>query len=87
MSDLIKEFMKDVLDVKIKPIPLPRMPNFFSVFLEERKEKPEDTIKILEGKRAQIEEMSKQLQKALEAITKRLSQLEQQKRETTNRRK
>jgi hypothetical protein len=41
----------------------------------------------LEGKHAQIEEMSKQLQKALEAITKRLSQLEQQKRETTNRRK
>jgi prefoldin subunit 5 len=63
------------------------MPNLFSMFLEERKEKPEDTIKILEGKRAQIEEMSKQLQKALEAITKRLSQLEQQKRETTNRRK
>jgi uncharacterized damage-inducible protein DinB len=87
MSDLIKEFMKDVLNVKIKPIPMPRIPNFFSVFLEERKEKPEDTIKILEGKHAQIEEMSKQLQKALEAITKRLSQLEQQKRETTNRRK
>jgi DNA-binding PadR family transcriptional regulator len=87
MSDLFKEFMKDVLDVKTMSVPMPRMPNLFSMFLEERKEKPEDTIKILEGKRAQIEEMSKQLQKALEAITKRLSQLEQQKRETTNRRK
>ena len=87
MSDLFKEFMKDVLDVKTMSVPMPRMPNLFSMFLEERKEKPEDTIKILEGKHAQIEEMSKQLQKALEAITKRLSQLEQQKRETTNRRK
>ena len=87
MSDLFKEFMKDVLDVKTMSVPMPRMPNLFSMFLEERKEKPEDTIKILEDQRAQIEDMIKHLQKALEAITKRLSQLEQPKRETTNRRR
>jgi DNA-binding PadR family transcriptional regulator len=55
MSELFKEFMKDVLDVKMKTIPMPRMPKFFSVFLKERKRKPEDTISVLEGKRTQIE--------------------------------
>jgi DNA-binding PadR family transcriptional regulator len=75
MSDLIKEFMKDVLDVKIKPIPLPRMPNFFSVFLEERKEKPEDTVNVLESKQTQIENMIEELQKELGVIKKRLDQL------------
>ena len=77
MSDLIKEFMKDVLDVKAMSIPMPRMPNFFSVFLEERKEKPEDTINVLEHKRTQIRNMIEALQKELVAINKRLDQLKQ----------
>jgi DNA-binding PadR family transcriptional regulator len=80
MSDLIKEFMKDVLDVKTMSIPMPKMPNFFSVFLEERKEKPEDTINVLEHKRTQIENMIKALQKELVAINKRLDQLKQSRR-------
>jgi DNA-binding PadR family transcriptional regulator len=75
MSDLFREFMKDVLDVRMNPIPVPRMPNFFSVFIEERKKKPEDTISILDCKRAQIEDMVKELQKELVAINRRMAQL------------
>ncbi|MGA3191122.1 MAG: PadR family transcriptional regulator [Candidatus Bathyarchaeia archaeon] len=80
MSDLFRDFMKDVLDIRMNPIPVPRIPNFFSVFLEERKRKPEDTTSVLEGKRAQIEGMMKELQKELGAINRRLTQLEEPKR-------
>jgi hypothetical protein len=72
---LFTEFMKDVLDVE-KTVSIPRIPNLFSVFLEERKEKPEDTMNVLEGKRKQIEKMIKELQKELAAINRRVAQLE-----------
>jgi len=75
MSGLFTEFMKDVLDVE-KPVSMSRLPNLFSVFLEERKEKPEDTMNVLESKRKQIEKMIKELQKELAAINKRIAQLE-----------
>jgi DNA-binding PadR family transcriptional regulator len=75
MSGLFTEFLKDVLDVE-KPFSMPRIPNLFSVFLEERKEKPEDTMNVLESKRKQIEKMTKELQKELAAINKRIVQLE-----------
>lgn len=75
MSGLFTEFMKDVLDVE-KPFSMPRIPNLFSVFLEERKEKPEDTMNVLESKRKQIEKMTKELQKELATINKRIVQLE-----------
>jgi DNA-binding PadR family transcriptional regulator len=75
MSGLFTEFIKDVLDVE-KPFSMPRIPNLFSVFLEERKEKPEDTMNVLESKRKQIEKMTKELQKELAAINKRIAQLE-----------
>jgi DNA-binding PadR family transcriptional regulator len=73
MSGLFTEFVKDVLDVE-KAVSMPRIPNLFSVFLEERKEKPEDTMSVLEGKRKQIEKMIKELQKELAAIKKRVAQ-------------
>ena len=76
MSGLFKEFMKEVLDVKTESISMPRMTPF-SIFLEERKEKPEDTINILERKSAQVENMMEELQKQLEAINKRIAQLKQ----------
>jgi DNA-binding PadR family transcriptional regulator len=84
MSGLFEEFMKDVLDVEMKTISVPRPPNFFSAFLEERKEKPEDTISVLEGKRTQIENMIEELQKQLSAINKRLIQLKKPTRKTTH---
>jgi DNA-binding PadR family transcriptional regulator len=75
MAGLFTEFMKDVLDVE-KTVSIPRIPNLFSVFLEERKEKPEDTMNVLEGKRKQIEKMIRELQKELAAINRRIVQLE-----------
>lgn len=75
MSDLFEEYLKDVLDVKVNPIQMPRMPNLFSVFLEERKKKPGDTINVLKEKRTQIDSMIKQLQKERGVINKRLTQM------------
>ena len=75
MSGLFTEFMKDVLDLE-KPVSMPRIPNLISVFLEERKEKPEDTMNVLDSKRKQIARMIKELQKELAAIHKRIAQLE-----------
>ena len=75
MSGLFTEFMKDVLDLE-KTVSIPRIPNLFSVFLEERKEKPEDTKNVLEGKRKQIEKMIKEFQSELTAINRRVAQLE-----------
>lgn len=76
MMDLFKEYMKDVLDVNVKQEEIPKPPNFFALFLEEKKEKPEDTKKILESKRVQMEDMIKNLQKELALINKHLSSLE-----------
>jgi len=81
MSSLFKEFTKDVLDVKMEPTSMPRRPPFFSVFLEDRKEKPEDVITILESRRTQIENMIEYLQKQLQVINQRLNQ--QTKRKST----
>ena len=79
MTGLFTEFMKDVLDLE-KPVSMPRLPNLFSVFLEERKERPEDTMNVLESKRKQIERMIKESQKQLTAINKRIVQLERSRR-------
>jgi DNA-binding PadR family transcriptional regulator len=77
MSGLLGEFMKDVLDVEMNAFSMPRRPPFFSVFLEEGAKQPEDMIKVLEGRREQIENMITELQKGLGTIEKRLVQLEQ----------
>ena len=85
MMDLFKEYMKDVLDVNVNQTEIPRPPNLLALFLEERKEKPEDTKKILESKRAQMEDMIKNLQKELLQINKHLASLE--KKEATEKEK
>jgi len=76
MRSLFNELIKEVLNVEVKSLPMPRIPNFFSVFLEDRKEKTEDVSTILEEKRTQIKSMIKELNKELESINKRLAQLE-----------
>jgi hypothetical protein len=68
--------MKDVLAVNVSPVQLPMMPNLLSVFLEERKEKPEDTMNVLKSKRMQLETIIKEFQRNLEAINTRIAQLE-----------
>ena len=84
MSGLFREFMKDVLDVK--SVSTPMMPNPFSIFLEERKEKRDDSVSVLERKQKQIEEMIKAMQKQRDAISKRLAQLEQPRKTISRRR-
>jgi len=85
MSDLFREFIKDVLDMKKKPTLIPKPPNFFSIFLEERKQKPEDTINVLENKHTHIQNMIKELRKELESIDKRLAQPKQPKKKAARR--
>ena len=76
MSDLFKEYLKDVLGVKVSSVQMPKVPNLLSVLLEERKEKPEDTLNVLKSKRTQVETIIKEFQKNLEAINARIAQLE-----------
>ena len=79
MTGLFKEYMKDVLDVKLNQTQIPTLPNLFAMFIEEGKEKPEDSAKILENKRSHIEGMIKMMQKQLAQIDKRLDQLKKPK--------
>ncbi len=81
MADLLKEYMKDVLDVEVNSAQLPKAP--FALFLEEGKGKPEDTKKVLESKRRHIEEMIKRMQEDLAQINKQLSQIEKQENKKT----
>ncbi len=74
MIDLLKEYMKDVLDVEVNQAQLPKTP--FALFLEEGKSKPEDTKKVLENKRIHIEGMIKNMQEEVLQINKRLAQIE-----------
>jgi DNA-binding PadR family transcriptional regulator len=84
MGGLFKEFMKDVLDVKTAA--RPPIPDFFSVFLEERKERPMDTVSVLEHKKSQLENIIESVQKELEVINKRLAKMERTKRKARRRR-
>jgi len=88
MGDLFREFMKDVLDVKSNARAAARLPvpNLWSVFLEERKERPMDTVSVLEHKRSQFENIIESVQKELELINKRLAKMERTKRKARGRR-
>jgi DNA-binding PadR family transcriptional regulator len=77
MGDLFKEFMKDVLDVKSAA--RPPVPNLFSAFLEERKERREDVVSVLERKRGHIEDVIENLQNELRVIDRRLARIESRK--------
>jgi DNA-binding PadR family transcriptional regulator len=81
MGDLFREFMKDVLDVKSAPNP--PVPNLFSAFLEERKERPGDTVSVLKRKQSHIDDVIEALRKEREAIDKRLAKMEPQKKSTS----
>lgn len=84
MGGLFKEFMEDVLHVNSAV--RPPIPDFFSVFLEERKEKPMDTVGVLEHKKSQLENIIESVQKELEVINKRLAKRERTKRKAKRRR-
>jgi len=84
MSDLFREYMKDVLDVK--SVSRPPVPNHFSAFLKEEEEKPKDTVSVLQRKRGKIENVIENLQKELDVIDRRLSKMKPRKKRTSRRR-
>jgi PadR family transcriptional regulator PadR len=77
MHDLFKEYLTGVLDVKMPPSQTPRTPTLFSMFLEARTAKPEDSIKVLKEKNAEIQGMIKKLRKLQRAIRKRIALLQE----------
>jgi DNA-binding PadR family transcriptional regulator len=83
MSDLFREYMKEVLDVKSTATP--PVPNPFSAFLEDRKEKPEDTVNMLQRKRGQIENAIENMQKELDVIDRRLAKMKPRKKNSRRR--
>jgi len=74
MTNLFKEYMKDVLDVEVTQTQLPKTP--FAMFLEEEKCKAEDSKSVLEHKRAHLEEMIKNMHEQLMQINKKLASME-----------
>jgi len=84
MSDLFKEYMKDVLDVR--SVVKPPVPNLFSAFLKDGKEEPRDTASVLQQKRSHIEDAIDTLQKELNDIDRRLTKMEPRKKRASPRR-
>jgi DNA-binding PadR family transcriptional regulator len=76
MNTLFKEYVKAVLDLDPKAVTVPRMPNPFSLFLEE---KPKNKPDALEMKRKRIQHMIKMLQNELQTVDERLADLNKQK--------
>jgi len=76
MNTLFEEYARAVLDLDPKALPMPRMPNPFSVFLEEE---PKNRLDALELKRNRIQHMIKMLQNELQIVDNRLATLNEQK--------
>jgi len=76
INTLFEEYVRNVLDLEPKVLPMPRMPNPFSPFLEEE---PKSRLEALELKRNRIEHMIKMMQSELRTMNKSLAQLNEQK--------
>ena len=76
MNALFEEYSRDVLDLEPKAVTMPRMPNPFSVFLEEE---PKSRLEALELKRNRIQHMIKMMRDELGTVNSRLAQLSRKK--------
>jgi len=76
MHELFKEYLTGVLDVRLPLSQTPRTPSLFSMFLEARTGRSEDSIKVLKEKDAEIQRMIRTLQKLQRAIGRRVALLE-----------
>ena len=81
MNTLFKEYAISVLDLEPKALPMPRIPNPFSPFLEE---KPKSMREAPEMKRNRIQHMIKMLQSELQTVDNRLATLNKQKQKLDN---
>ena len=77
MNSLFEEYARDVLDLDPKALPMPRIPNPFSPFLEKE---PKSRLEALELKRNRIQHMINMLQGELETVDERLVGLSNQKK-------
>ena len=77
MNSLFEEYARDVLDLDPKALPMPRIPNPFSPFLEKE---PKSRLEALELKRNRIQHMINMLQGELETVDERLAGLSNQKK-------
>ena len=76
MNTLFEKYAQAVLDLDPKAVTIPRMPNPFSIFLEEE---PKSRLEALELKRNRIQHMIKMLQSELQTVDERLAALNKQK--------
>ncbi|PVX25190.1 MAG: hypothetical protein CW691_05460 [Candidatus Bathyarchaeum sp.] len=76
MNSLFEEFTRTVLELEPKALPMPRVPNPFSGFLEEE---PKSKIESLEMKRNRISHGIKMMQEELKKVNARLAELAQKK--------
>ena len=75
MNTLFQEFARDVLNMNSKTLTIPVLPNPFSAFLDEKNQKPEDTIKELEQKSIRLKAAIKTLQEDLQTTNRKLAKL------------
>lgn len=73
MHHLFKDYLTGVLDVRLPSSQTPKMPNLFSMFLEARTGKPEDSIIVLKEKNIEIKEMITKLRKIQKTVAKRMA--------------
>ena len=76
MHDLFREYLTGVLEVNLQPGQTPRAPSLFSMFLEARTGKPQDSVKVLREKGEEIRGMIKKLRKLQGVIRHRIALLE-----------
>ena len=81
MNTLFEKYAQAVLDLDPKAVTIPRMPNPFSIFLEEE---PKSRLEALEMKRNRIQHMIKMLQNELQTVDDRLADLNKQKQKLNN---
>jgi DNA-binding PadR family transcriptional regulator len=81
MNTLFEEYAKAVLDLDPKALPMPRVPNPFSPFLEKE---PKSMREALELKRNRVRHMIKMLQGELQTVNNRLVALDKQKQKVDN---
>jgi DNA-binding PadR family transcriptional regulator len=70
MHDLFREYLTGVLEVSLQPGQTLRTPNLFSMFLDARTGKPEDSVEVLREKNEEIKQMITKLTK-LQRVTRR----------------
>jgi len=75
MNNLFEDYARNVLNLEPNGLPMPRIPNPFSPFLEKE---PENRLESLEMKRNRIQHMVSMLQNELQTVNDRLIILNKQ---------